>query len=147
MLEYLWSTRANGDYITSPFGTDEAEAFFENLKATDAKLARSADLQILRLNNRWDDVVTSLTEEFDPQTGNFDPQAIVLFLRALGETGRPDELVSTYEHFRSIIDSLALPYPLRNARHTGRLGITAGAFILAMILIAGAIYLFLLLLA
>ncbi len=93
----------------------EAEAFFEQLKASDKQLARSADLQILRLHHRWDEIVQTLTRDFDPQAGNFDPQAIPLLLRALGETGQPDALVSTYDHFRSIINSLALTHPLRKS--------------------------------
>ncbi len=93
----------------------EAEESFEKLKETDPRLARSADLQILRLHNRWEEIVAMLKRDFDPRTGSFDPQAIVLLLRALGETGRPDELVATYERFRGIIDSLALPYPLRKS--------------------------------
>ena len=95
----------------------EAEAAFEKLQENDARLERAAGLQLLRLQNKWDEVLDILTHDLRTSRLSRDPYTIVLLLRALGETGQPNELLSAYEHFRPLVESRRLPEPLRKSCH------------------------------
>lgn len=56
------------------------------------EIGREMELEILRLQNRWDDIVTQIEASGkDPLDG-----PVLLYLRALGETGRLERFVEVY---------------------------------------------------
>jgi rhomboid protease GluP len=75
---------------------DEAAAMFEALESSPSRFAREARVHRLRMQSRWEDVLGWLRANVaEPELAG-DPALLFVYLRALGEMGELDALVSRY---------------------------------------------------
>lgn len=75
---------------------DGARSRVEKLAGSDAKLARFLALNLLRAEGDWAGIRAALENGEEPGRLPRDPQTAALYVRALGETGDIDRMLSTY---------------------------------------------------
>ncbi|HEX9921241.1 MAG TPA: rhomboid family intramembrane serine protease [Anaerolineae bacterium] len=82
----------------------EAEAILNRYQNTTTPLGRLAAIQLYRMNGRWD----ALLDWFEPHLAEpgfqHDPGTLNLYLRALGETGNLNGLLTAYTRFEKAIE-------------------------------------------
>ena len=81
----------------------EAAAVLEGLERSSPRYAREARMNRLRLQSRWEDVLAWLRENLSPAELVGDAAVILVYLRALGERGELDELVTRYRHAEPVL--------------------------------------------
>lgn len=83
--------------------TDEAAVVLEALERSSPRYAREARMNRLRLQSRWDDVLAWLRANLSEAELVGDTAVIFVYLRALGERGELDALVSRYRRAEPVL--------------------------------------------
>jgi rhomboid protease GluP len=81
----------------------EASALLIALEQTSPRYAREARMHRLRMESRWDEVLAWLRARIPDADLMSDPALLFVYLRALGEVGELDELVSRYRRAEAVL--------------------------------------------
>jgi rhomboid protease GluP len=92
---------------------DEAAAMLAELEATGTALGREARVHLLRMRGRWEDVAAWLEEQRKTPEASQDLSLLPIHLRALGEIGELERLVSLYAESEASLER-AGPSGIRN---------------------------------
>jgi rhomboid protease GluP len=82
----------------------EATEILKRYETTKTPLGRLAAVQLYRMNNRWEDLLAWFEHHLPRPEFQHDPAVLSLYLRALGETGNPNDLLRAYNRFEKIIE-------------------------------------------
>lgn len=84
---------------------NEAAQLLEHLRTGDTSRGRLAMFHLLRMRAEWEECLVWLREQL-PASGRFtDSGMVVLYLRALGETGDLNALVECFVQYKRMLDS------------------------------------------
>ncbi len=85
--------------------TESAVAILNELQNNAPRIARQATLHLCRLRGQWPELVDWVQISVDDVALRRDANLLAIYLRALGETGRVDEMLETLDRHRTAIDS------------------------------------------
>lgn len=92
---------------------EEAAAVLEALSTSSQTFAREARVHLLRMHGRWEEVIAWLDAQQRGPEAWRDPSLLPIYLRALGETGEIERLVSLYAASEALLGRAGL-LALRN---------------------------------
>jgi rhomboid protease GluP len=101
--------------------TDHAIAILHDLRTAPPRVARTAFAHICRLTWEWPQFVEWVRHNGGDRLVSRDLNLLATYLRSLGECGRVDEMLATFDRHRARLDSPMFT----TARHTSRLHVLA----------------------
>ncbi len=84
--------------------TDQAEGIINRYKSTNSFLARQTMATLYQMEGRWQDLLEWIDTELPQRILQTDPNLVIYYLRALGETGQLNRLLQELERFELILE-------------------------------------------